>query len=165
VLLIGCSGDSFGAPYAGALYFFQRDGGHWVSTGKVGDPTPGPSGGFGGSVAVNIDQALVSAINGGPEGGIVFAIDGIHQRDCDEDGVVDACEGVPGPRWPTIPLTCGELADLDGDGFIGSTDVSLLLATWGPCDATCAADLDADGSVDGFDLAHLLSAWGSVRQQ
>lgn len=48
--------------------------------------------------------------------------------------------------------------DLDGDGVIGPLDLSMLLATWGPCPA-CPADLDGDGVVGSADLALLLAAW------
>jgi hypothetical protein len=162
VLLIGCFGDSFGAPYAGAAYFFQRDEGRWVSTGKIGDPTPNSSGGFSSGMDINGGQAIISAINGGPEGGVVFAFDGIHQRDCDDDGVVDACEDTRGPEWPVTPMSCDVLADLDSDGSVGSSDVALLLTSWGLCPSGCAADLNADGTIDGYDLAYLLGFWGRV---
>ncbi len=49
--------------------------------------------------------------------------------------------------------------DLDGDGTVGSGDLLLLLAAWGPCDA-CPEDLDGDGTVDFGDLLQLLQAWG-----
>ncbi len=50
-------------------------------------------------------------------------------------------------------------ADLDGNGVVGSGDLAILLAAWGPC-AGCAADLDGDGVVGPSDLAILLAAWG-----
>ena len=49
--------------------------------------------------------------------------------------------------------------DLDGDGTVGSGDLVILLAAWGPCDA-CPEDLDGDGTVDFGDLLQLLQAWG-----
>jgi trimeric autotransporter adhesin len=51
--------------------------------------------------------------------------------------------------------------DLDGDGAVGPSDITLLLAAWGDCEAgqPCAADLNGDGVVNGLDLAHLLAAW------
>jgi len=50
--------------------------------------------------------------------------------------------------------------DLDGDGAVGSGDLGMLLAAWGPCGG-CAADLDGDGVVGSPDLGILLAAWGS----
>lgn len=53
-------------------------------------------------------------------------------------------------------------ADFDGDGQVGSADLSQLLGLWG---ADCAvtfpcADLDGDAMVTSADLAALLGAWG-----
>ena len=50
-------------------------------------------------------------------------------------------------------------ADLDGDGFVGASDLAILLGSWGPCDG-CPADFDGDGDVNAADLAQLLGAWG-----
>lgn len=67
------------------------------------------------------------------------------------------------PMYPMDPGTV-ELcpADLDGDGDVGTFDLTLLQACWGiaetsPCEAS---DLDQDGDVDGFDLDYLLGNWG-----
>jgi hypothetical protein len=47
--------------------------------------------------------------------------------------------------------------DLDGDGFINTADLALMLLDFGPCQGVpCPADLDATGSVDTADLALLL---------
>jgi len=51
------------------------------------------------------------------------------------------------------------VADLDGDGAVGITDLLDLLAAWGPC-ADCPADLTGDDVVNVFDLLELLSTWG-----
>ncbi|MGA1399813.1 MAG: M12 family metallo-peptidase, partial [Phycisphaerales bacterium] len=48
--------------------------------------------------------------------------------------------------------------DLDGDGFVGGSDLAAMLASWGDCEG-CPADLDGDGTVGGGDLATLLAAW------
>jgi hypothetical protein len=51
--------------------------------------------------------------------------------------------------------------DLDGDGTVGASDLSLILASWGPAPTGTAADFDRNGSVDAADLARLLERWGS----
>jgi hypothetical protein len=161
-VLLMASSDSFGAPLAGAAILYRRIDGQWTQTGKLGDPSPSFGGGFGHSV-VNGDQAIIAALSGLPGGnGVVFVFDGIHQRDCDDDGVVDACEDVRGPDWPVTPMSCDVLADLDSDGFVGSSDIALMLTSWGLCPSGCAADLNADGMIDGYDLAFLLGFWGRV---
>jgi hypothetical protein len=50
------------------------------------------------------------------------------------------------------PVTPG---DLDGDGVVGASDVSLMLLDFGLC-AGCTSDLDGNGEVDGGDLSFLL---------
>jgi hypothetical protein len=49
-------------------------------------------------------------------------------------------------------------ADLNCDGSVNASDLSVLLAAWGSNDP--AADLSGNGTVGAEDLAILLSAWG-----
>lgn len=51
-------------------------------------------------------------------------------------------------------------ADLDGDGFVGASDLAILLGSWGPAMGS-AADLDNDGTVGATDLATMLGSWGA----
>lgn len=55
-----------------------------------------------------------------------------------------------------LPPACP--ADLDGDGFVNSSDLASLLGAWGS--GAGPADLDGNGSVGSGDLAGLLGAWG-----
>ena len=48
-------------------------------------------------------------------------------------------------------------ADLDGNGSVGFTDLTLLLSLWGSSDA--CADLDGNGTVGFTDLTLLLGNW------
>lgn len=60
----------------------------------------------------------------------------------------------------------GVFGDLNGDGFVDSIDVQILLADWGPCrDTCCPADLDGSGTVDGRDLTLVLGAWDRARER
>lgn len=53
------------------------------------------------------------------------------------------------------------VADLTGDGAVGSADLALLLGSWGMCPiCNCLPDLNGDSVVNPFDLALLLGAWG-----
>lgn len=76
-----------------------------------------------------------------------------------------------GPRGPSTGAASGEAVltltlsgtvcpncplDLDGDGMVAASDLSLLLAGWG----TPARDLDGDGTTGAADLSLLLAAWG-----
>jgi len=64
--------------------------------------------------------------------------------DCDRDGVPDDCVSCPG--------------DLDADGAIDGSDLSVLLGYWGTSNQS--ADLDGNGMVSGSDLSILLGNWG-----
>lgn len=54
--------------------------------------------------------------------------------------------------------------DLNNDGFVTSTDLGILLGSWGNCPSPplqCPADLNDDGMVNAADLASLLGGWSS----
>lgn len=70
------------------------------------------------------------------------------QSDADGDGVGDACE-----------YEC--LADLNGDGLVGASDLPQLLNMWGATGRN-AADIDIDGIVGPSDLSALLALWGTA---
>ncbi len=50
--------------------------------------------------------------------------------------------------------------DLDGDGFVGVSDILFVLSDWGFC-SCCSSDLNADGEVNVSDLLAIIAAWGS----
>lgn len=52
--------------------------------------------------------------------------------------------------------------DLDADGDVDITDLSILLSQFGTTGTGLSGDLDADGDVDITDLATLLSAFGTI---
>ncbi len=64
-----------------------------------------------------------------------------------------------------VPNDTSTPGDLNGDGSVGTVDLLMLLANWGPCaDANgCPGDLNGDGSVNVTDLLQLLSHWGGGR--
>ena len=61
------------------------------------------------------------------------------------------------PGQPDCPSTNDCPADLDGDGIVGGTDLTAILAAWG----SASADLDGDGNTAGTDLTIVLAAWGT----
>lgn len=71
-----------------------------------------------------------------------------------DTGAIQANLVIDGPPQP--PPSCP--ADIDGNGEVGGTDLSALLAAWGSNNAD--ADLDGSGTVGGADLTTLLAAWG-----
>ncbi len=54
--------------------------------------------------------------------------------------------------------------DLDGNGTIDSTDLALLLSSYGRC-YKCEADLTGDGSVDQDDIDVLMASWGECDEE
>jgi hypothetical protein len=54
------------------------------------------------------------------------------------------------------------IGDLDCDNMVSGSDITLLIANWGPC-AHCREDINADGLVDSADLLLLLNNWGDCR--
>lgn len=64
--------------------------------------------------------------------------------DANGNGKADICELDP--------------ADLNGDGIVNASDLSILLGAWGSSNPT--ADINDDGSVNASDLSILLGSWG-----
>jgi hypothetical protein len=52
----------------------------------------------------------------------------------------------------------GQNPDLNGDGVVDGTDLSLVLGFWGTDSAV--ADINLDGLVNGIDLSIVLGFWG-----
>ena len=63
----------------------------------------------------------------------------------------------PGPN-PLPPPPVRKTGDINGDGKVNITDLSLLLSAWGTNNT--AADLNKSGKVDIADLSILLSNFG-----
>ena len=62
-----------------------------------------------------------------------------------------------------VPSGAPVPGDLNGDGFVDTTDLVSLLASWGPCPPpcppTCNGDINGDCTVGVSDLISLLSNW------
>ena len=56
---------------------------------------------------------------------------------------------------------CDCAADLNADGSVNASDLSLLLSVWGATLASGVGDVTHNGTVDAGDLAVLLSVWGA----
>ena len=116
------------------------------------------AGGYYGSTtathALKIGQFSIAASR--LEDGNFFMFEGILRFESNA-GVVEFDDGIIG--FPEC-LSCSDacIADLDGDGNVGGSDITMLLAQWGePSDA----DLDGSGTIDGPDLTIILGNWGS----
>jgi hypothetical protein len=91
--------------------------------------------------------------------GIETDLDG-HPRFVDDPAKPDTGQGnAPiADLGPYENQTC--VADIDGDGSVGFSDLIELLSTWGPCKG-CPSDLDGSGVVGFPDLLIVLSSWGA----
>jgi hypothetical protein len=107
------------------------------------------AGSFSAGVFYSVDNgSRWTAINSGLTDLSIFDLE-VHQ------GTLTAATNTQG----VFRFAMSNLVDLNGDQCIGASDLSALLAAWGPC-AGCAADLDGDGAVGASDIALLLSYWG-----
>ena len=50
--------------------------------------------------------------------------------------------------------------DVDLDSAVSGSDISAVLAAWGPSPGQSREDINGDGWIDGADLGMILSAWG-----
>ena len=84
--------------------------------------------------------------------------------------IVDQCCPFPSPQDGELPYvdgggnTIGDwfcvdcLGDVDCNGVVDGSDLTMILSTWGSEDSLF--DLNEDGVVDGADLTYVLTAWG-----
>ena len=70
--------------------------------------------------------------------------------------------GLINARAALMSVAAIAAADLNADGSVNSSDLALLLSSWGSCPPLaeeCLADLNEDTFVNSSDLALLLSSW------
>lgn len=77
-------------------------------------------------------------------------------RDLDAGSIVEA--GVDDLRVFGYDCEAPRPADINGDGVVDGTDLTLILSQWGS--AGPGGDLNGDGTVNGADLTVLFSDWG-----
>lgn len=90
-----------------------------------------------------------------------------NARFVDDPGTTDTGVGTPpigdmGAYEFQVGSDCP--ADLDHDGTVGLSDLSILLSNFGctPGPASCSGDIDGDGDVELSDLSALLADFGSA---
>jgi hypothetical protein len=107
-------------------------------------------------------EQVASLLAEGPARAFVADLDGDGRASLHLDGGLRARAGACGSGIAIIDSCLDACpADLDGDGDVGASDLSELLAAWGACGGGCAADIDASGDVGAADLSLLLAAWGA----
>ncbi len=83
---------------------------------------------------------------------------GAFPVDIDADGDIDILSASSDGNELMIHLNETFRADLNGDGLINSTDLAILLGSWGVGGGS--ADFNSDGVTNAADLALLLGSWG-----
>jgi hypothetical protein len=95
------------------------------------------------------------------ENGVPDECDWPDQPDCDDDGLLDACEVDLDANG--IPDDCECHADFDGNDAVWVQDLLILIGNWGvttPGNEWIPGDLDFDRDVDVQDLLLFIDAWG-----
>jgi hypothetical protein len=116
---------------------YVYNGGNWVSF--VGEPN------------LSLDT-LIDAADG------TWAVTGALEINSRRMVLATARRGPSFAVMETVRLVPVMVADLNSDGHVDGTDLSILLAAWGH--SGTPADLDGSGVVDGLDLSSMLAAWG-----
>jgi hypothetical protein len=105
-----------------------------------------------------IEKGFITDCN---NNGIPDDCDWINAGDCDDDGVIDACE--QDANYDQVPDDCQCIADLSGNGTVEVNDLLQLIAAWGdpgPHPDSVPEDLNGDMVVDVADLLIVIGAWG-----
>lgn len=75
-------------------------------------------------------------------------------QDLGTDDLVEA--GIDSVEF--VNVGCPLFGDLDGNGYVDSADLSMILLNYGPCPG-CPEDLDGSGDVDAADIGLLMLFW------
>lgn len=128
----------------------NNNGSTWTSLETVGPAGPGTSGGW------IYHEATVS--------GIVPLTSQVRVRFIAEDAGTGSVIEAALDDFQIRELECAAAPcppDLNGDGVVDLTDLTLLLANFGCVGPSCTGDLDGDSDTDLSDLTGLLSAFGT----
>jgi len=113
-------------------------------------------------LTVCVDTQEVATVNSGPSGqftNLPIPMPPVIAAPSDFAVITvkPAGPGASGFTWVGLPPVPPCPADLDGNGFVDTGDLGILLAAWGQ---PLGPDLDGDGFVGPGDLGILLAAWG-----
>ena len=190
-VVVGTPQSADAGAESGSAYLFDRNEGGADNWGQVAKLTASDAAAldrFGYSVSLDDDLILAGAHgddDGGSSASSAYAFDALLpdcnrngicdasdiaqgvSPDCNSNGIPDECDVADGSsndvNGDGVPDECQpcEVADIDNDGIVGTGDLLILLAQWGPCPPECFGDIDGDGMVGTTDLLMLLAAWGA----
>ena len=129
ILLVGSRFAVVDGVLGGKVTVFEN----WQEHSIITSPVPAIEAEFGWAVAIEGDNGAVGEPWFEPDGEVHFYT-----------GFFESCNCV---------------GDLDGDGFVGVTDLLQLLGVWGAC-KNCQEDFDGNGFVDVLDILELINFWG-----
>lgn len=125
-------------------YSFSISGDFTIAPGSFIAPAGAP----GNPHAVTMDTATP-----GPKSGVLT----ILSDDPDQPARMVMLTGMVEAVTPACP------GDADGDGFVGLSDISVVVTFWGqPASGPEQGDLDNDGMVGLSDLSVIIDQWGTI---
>ncbi len=191
LIVVGAPGDDDVATNSGAVYIYRLIGSKWIEEAKLTAFDGSSEDLFGHSVAIDGDVICVSAVthtNGLSNTGSAYIFirnekewDMIAKLTADIPTIADYFGSAVAVRGTTAMVSSvwdddngtnsgsvfvfdldAPIGDLDCSGSVGTSDLLILLSSWGPCDDcnNCVADLNDDCFVGTSDLLILLSNWG-----
>ena len=184
-IVIGSYLDDDVAVDSGSLFVFEKEKAQWVLQQQIvpsGKLVEGDE--FAVSVAIDNEFLLVGsrfAEIDGVQGGKVTVFENWQELSTITSSIpnveaefgwavaIEGDNGAVGEPWiePDGEAhfytgffgSCNCVGDLDGDGFVGVTDLLQLLGVWGAC-KNCQEDFDGNGFVDVLDILELINSWG-----
>ncbi|MDP7008413.1 MAG: hypothetical protein QGI78_02475 [Phycisphaerales bacterium] len=184
-IAVGAPYDGNGEVNGGSTYLFNNNGNGWVLNDKFQGSSTQAGDAFGSSLYLAGTSIVVGSPNHDLQSGdaYVFDVTGTTAVEILEllphDPVTEGYFGrrchiandtvfVSALGFSHTPLHSGKLylygsvilfGDFDHDNDRDISDLLYLIASWGPCQSTCAADLDRNGTVDIDDLLAFINAW------
>jgi hypothetical protein len=183
-IVIGSYLDDDVAEDSGSLFVFEKEKAQWILQQHIQPSTSVQGGEFGVSVSfvdaialIGSRYAMVDGVQAGnvtvfenwQEHSIIISPEPTQGAEFGWAISVDGDTCIIGGPWlepdgevhffTSFITSCDCVGDLDGDGFVGVTDLLQLLGAWGAC-KNCQEDFDGNGFVDVSDILELINSWG-----
>ncbi|MHC4698577.1 MAG: FG-GAP repeat protein, partial [Planctomycetota bacterium] len=122
---------------SGSAYLYRYNGSGWIEEAKL-SASDAPAGGFGHSVSVSSDMAVIGAYrddDGGTNSGSAYVFS-LASEDCNDNGIPDECD-----------IADGTSQDTNGNGIPDECE---------PCEDECCSDTDCDDELycNGAETCH-----------
>jgi hypothetical protein len=165
--LVGAYGDDDAGYESGSAYVFVRTGTTWEQQAKFVAADGATYDGYGASVALLGDTALVGArfadSAGGTNQGAAYVYN-LNGADWTEEAKLTAADATDGDSFGVSVALSGDAALVGANGDDDAGDASGSAYVF-ELVAACEADFNLDGVVDGMDLTFVLARWGTSDAQ